>query len=269
METKWNDYMFQVCIAEAWSKLLVARSDVAWKEDGFGLWPRIESSPTTIWTRLDEWVINGIIKDDTPVWVSEGRCVPLSEGHFAPASGEIQTVYGPALATANLPAVYLPQALLDKSKLLTSQQGKALRMLSPAVARRFLCHPNRELSPSNHTQMLLEYLLLDAIRDELGRTARKVLYGDIAALILWPMVDLSLSQLNKNELLLPRDEEELSLFNPARANATLDLRRLQPQVLSLIVKDVGSGKRLLQLPIHILERSNGSTDWLWCRVIRL
>ena len=241
METKWNDYMFESCVAEAWASLLVSRNENSWKEEGFGLWPRIESSPTTIWTRLDDIVLGRIFRDDLRVWNSARRCVSMTEGYFGPATGEIEKMYGPALTSIDLPAIYLPSSLFRKAKQLATQDMRTFRLISSSGVRRFLRDLGREYSPFEHSPMLLQYCLLDAIKNELSNAARPEVYREMNGLNLWPMADESLSPLDNECLLLPRDDEEMSLFAAARPNLTLDLGRLQTSVLTLIREDVSKG----------------------------
>ena len=259
METKWNEYMFKVCVADAWANLLVSRSARSWTEEGFGHWPRVETSPTSLWwTKLDDWVIDRIVRDSLSVWTSAKRCVSMTEAYFSLESGEVQEPYGASLASIDLPAVYLPSPLLRKAQDIAAKNGKAFRLISPAEVRRFLCSAEREYSPSEHSTTLLQYLLLDLIGKNSSDSVKSQVYRDIGGFNLWPMMDKSFSSLDGSCLLLPRDDEEMLLFAPARPELVLDLGRLPGTVLSLIREDIR--KRSLQA-IRLRTLGDLSSDW--------
>ena len=237
METKWNDHMFGTCVAQAWASLLVTRSVDSWKAEGFALWPRIEMTPTALWTKLDDLVLGIILRDDLPVWKSTSRCVRMTEAFFDTGTGGIEKTYGPSLASIKLPAVYLSSSLLRKLKLLAGREWRTLRFISPKELRLYLRRPGYEYMPSKYNSTLLRYCLLDAINNELSNAAKTVVYNEIAGLRLWPMVGGSFTSLDKDCLLLPRDNEEMTLFKTARPNTTLDLGQLDDA--TLIREDVG------------------------------
>jgi len=241
METKWNDHMFENCVAEAWASLLVTRSVDSWKAEGFALWPRIETAPTAVWTKLDDLVLSITLRDDLPVWRSTNSCVRMTEAFFDTRTGDIEKTYGPSLASIKLPAVYPSSSLLRKLKVLAARSGRTPRFISPKEVRLYLIRPHgHEYMPSEHSPTLLQYCLLDAINNELSNAAKTVAYQEIAGLRLWPMIDGSFSSLDKNCLLLPRDSDEMSLFKAARPEKTLDLGQLRNAILTLIREDVGT-----------------------------
>jgi sacsin len=240
METKWNDHMFGTCVAQAWASLLVTRSVDSWRAEGFALWPRIESAPTAVWTKLDDLVLGITLRDDLPVWKSSSRCVRMTEAFFDTGTGDIEKTYGPSLASIRLPAVYPSSSLLRKAKLLAARYGRTPRFISPKEVRLYLTRPaDHGYMPSEYTQTLLRYCLLDAINKEINNAAKTMVYTEIAGLKLWPMIGGSCSSLDKNCLLLPRDNDEMLLFQTARPNETLDLGQLHDAVVTLIREDVG------------------------------
>lgn len=255
METKWNDHMFGTCVAQAWASLLVTRNKDSWKAEGFTLWPRIETAPTSIWTRLDDMVLGITIRDNLPVWNTSNRCVRMTEALFDTGTGDIENTYGPSLASIELAAVYLSSSFLGKLKLLAKRYGRTPRFVSPKEVRLYLTTLPTYM-PSEYTQTLLRYCLLDAINKEIDNAARTMVYTEIARLKLWPMIDGSCSSLDKDYLLLPRDNEEMLLFQKARPNSTLDLEQLQDSVVTLIREDVATLKA-----IRLRSLGDLSVDW--------
>lgn len=249
METKWNDHMFGTCVAQAWASLLVTRNIDSWKAEGFALWPRIETAPTALWTRLDDWVLGIILRDDLPVWNTSNGCVRLTEAFFDPGTGYIEKTFGPSLASIQMPAVYTPSSLLGKLKLLAARHGSMPRFISPREVRLYLTGFPGHIS-SAYTQTLLRYCLLDAINKEFDNAAKAMVYSEIAGLTLWPMNDGSYSSLDRDCLLLPRDSHELLLFQMARPDRTLDPVQLPDAVVTLIREDVGKISQPQDSPIR-------------------
>lgn len=257
METKWNDHMFGTCVAQAWASLLVTRNIDSWKAEGFALWPRIEMAPTAVWTRLDDMVLGITLRDNLPVWKTSDRCVRMTEALFDAGTGEIEKTYGPSLASIKLPAVYPSSPLLGKLKLLAARYGRTPRFISPKEVRLYLTTLPGPI-PSGYTQTLLRYCLLDAINKKIDNAAKTMVYTEIARLKLWPMIDGSCSSLDKDCLLLPRDNDEMLLFWKARPNSTLDLEQPYDAVVTLIREDVA--KSTLKA-IRLRRLGDLSVDW--------
>ena len=111
LATKWKTFMFRRCVSMAWASLLAHRSPVSWREEMFDLWPRAEFTHSELWDKLDDSVIDMMITSNMVVWnASNGCCVDVDHGLFAPNDAEAKT-YGPALAAALVPAVYLEASL--------------------------------------------------------------------------------------------------------------------------------------------------------------
>ena len=258
METKWNDFMFSDCVAEAWTNLLVFRKNKSWSEEGFNLWPRIESEATPIWNKLDTFVIRNIIRENMPVWCSGIGCIPLTQGYFGSAASGTAELYLSAFASVQLPAVWLPPTFFGKMQLLTKQCGQSLRLNTPESVRLFLSSQDNNVISTHYSPMLLQYCLLDLIGGTLSDSAKLDVYQQIDQLQLWPTLDGSTAAIGREKLLLPRDSDEAALFMPARYERTLDLDRLTSQVSALIHKDVASAiaKNIAYRGLESLE-----SDW--------
>ncbi|KAL8825254.1 MAG: hypothetical protein Q9191_004523 [Dirinaria sp. TL-2023a] len=223
METKWNDFVFSNCVAEAWTNLLVFRRDRSWNEEDFKLWPRIESEPTSIWNKLDTFVTRNIIREDLPVWCSTSNCIPLTQGYFGSVASDTAEIYSSSLASVQLPAVWLPPTLLDKIQLLTETYGQSLRLTTSDSVRLFLCSQNNLVISTPFDPMLLQYCLLDLIGGTPSDSTRLAAYQQIDQLQLWPTLDGAAAAMGRQKLLLPRDTDEMfySRLHAAREPQTL------------------------------------------------
>lgn len=90
--------MFKFCVSDSWTKLLCHQNKVALPNGiTFSLWPKLISEPTNIWSMLDEFVIDMIIKKKALVWSTSSGCVPFDQGFFSAEDGEHE-MYASALA---------------------------------------------------------------------------------------------------------------------------------------------------------------------------
>ena len=240
MEIKWNTFMFEQCVAEAWTSLLESRSSISWMEEGFSLWPRVESSPTELWTKLDDFLLSKIMSRDSKVWNTAHRCVAATEGLFSCLEGDVANTYSKALDVTRLPAAYPKQSLLDKAHTFAEKSSICLQPLSPEKVRSYL-RCNDSIIPNNVSKMVLEYCLLDAMQSNAMNTVRQTIYEELKPIPLWPTVGGSLKALADCTLMLPRNTEERNLFAESRQDTTIDIGKLSKKVKTRFGNDVAVG----------------------------
>ena len=257
MEVKWNSYMFEHCVADAWAALLQTRNTTSWKEERFSLWPRVEEAPTEIWTKLDGFLLRKILSEDLKVWNTAHGCVSASEGLFANSDDQITLTYASALESVKLPAVVLKPSLLSKA-IKTAEQAKGpLQHITPSAVRAHLC-ASISAVPDGVSPLILEYCLYDAINDCPANHVRHAIYEDMKSIPLWPTVGGNLKNLADCTLILPRNDEELSLFETSRPESTLNLRNLTGLVKARIWEDVASS---LLATMKFRTMSDLKIDW--------
>ena len=239
MEVKWNTYMFEHCVADAWAALLQTRNSNSWKEERFSLWPRVEEAPTEIWTKLDGFLLHKVLSEDLKVWNTAHGCVSASEGLFANSEDQIALIYVPELENVNLPAVVLKPSLLGKAFKSAEQTKGPLQQVTPSTVRAHL-RANISAIPDNVSPLVLEYCLYDAIHEYPTNHVRHAIYEGMKSIPLWPTVGGSLKNLADCTLILPRNNEELSLFELSRPESTLDSRNLTELVKARVLKDVSA-----------------------------
>lgn len=228
--------MFKFCVSDSWTKLLRHQSKVSLpNEINFSLWPKLVSEPTDIWSMLDEFVIDEIIKKKAPVWSTSGSCIPIDQGFFSAKDGEYE-IYASALAQIQFPAVFAPLALLNKTK----QRAKALsvdmQIMKPSNVRNYIQKNHPPLSQDS-SPYLLEFCLLDAISNKFdGKPVE--FYRKMLGIKIWPILStLSPSCLNET-VLLPRNVKEMKLFQSSTAFQTINLEQLTTKVQALLKQDV-------------------------------
>ena len=226
MEVKWNHFMFEHCVAEAWAALLLCRKASSWREEGFDSWPKIHDSPTEPWLKLDEFVLRQVINENLQVWNTTHRCVTASEGQFTMKGGKTDIGYAQAFHCIGLPVIYPPSNLLEKTELLASRLSKPLVRVAPHTVRRFLRSQSNTAVPESVSTMVLQYSLLDAVDQECSGDAKSAIYAELAGLSLWPTVSGGRVSLTEGNLMLPRNIEELKLFELSRSDSTIDIRML-------------------------------------------
>lgn len=231
--------MFEHCVADAWAALLQTRNTTSWQEEGFSLWPRVEEAPTEIWTKLDGFLLRKILSEDLKVWNTAHGCVSASEGLFANSEDQVVLKYASALENVNLPAVVLKPSLLSKAIKTAEQATGPLQQVTPSAVRAHL-RANISAIPDNVSPLVLEYCLYDAINDHPANHVRHAIYDGMKSIPLWPTVIGNLKSLADCTLILPRNDEELSLFEMSRPESTLNLRNLTGLVKARIVEDVAS-----------------------------
>ena len=232
--------MFEHCVADAWAALLQTRNTDSWKEEGFSLWPRVEDAPTEIWTKLDGFLLRKVLSEDLKVWNTAHGCVSASEGLFTNSEDRVAITYVPPLENVNLPAVVLKPSLLSKAIKFAEKAKGPLQQVTPSTVRAHL-RANISAIPDNVSPLVLEYCLYDAINDHPTNHVRQTIYESIKSIPLWPTVGGSFKNLAVFTLILPRDDEELSLFDLSRPESTLNLRNLTELVKTRVLEDVASG----------------------------
>lgn len=228
--------MFKFCVSDSWTKLLHHQNKVPLpKGITFSLWPKLVSQPTDIWSMLDEFVIDEIIKKKAPVWSTSSGCIPIDQGFFSAEDGEHE-MYASALAQIQFPAVFAPLALLNKTKQRAEALSVDMQMMKPSNVRNHIKKNNPPLShPSS--PYLLEFCLLDAISYKFDGKLPD-LYRKMLDVEIWPILSTSsLSCLNET-VLLPRNVEEMKLFQSSTAFQTINLEQLTTKVQALLKRDV-------------------------------
>lgn len=241
LAVKWNEYMFKNRISAAWTGLLVHRSTLSWKAEGFGLWPRADLSHSDLWTRLDDWIIDRIVADNLRVWNAiSGCCVTLNEGFFCKSDSQ-DTKYIRSLAQVQMPVVVLEQNVLQKLERRLNSESKGLRLRTPTTVRQFIRNCNERIStlPRDVSATILEYSLLDAIESDLKGNARTILYGDFNGIRLWPTVNGTLAAAPSDGVLfLPRDDAEMQLFSGTQTAKTLNTNELTRTTRDVLRNDI-------------------------------
>lgn len=238
LTTKWNSFMFAKCVSTAWASLLAHRSDVSWREEKFALWPRAEFAHSELWDQLDDGVIDIVIKFNLKVWnASNGCCVDVDHGFFATNDAEAKK-YGPALAAALLPAVYLEDSLLKKLEQRMKILDRNVTFLTPVTVRQFFRQHGLPALSSEVHSVILEFFLLDGLKSGLEKEQRDRLYDDLHGIQMWPTVSGNLSSSDRADLMLPRDDAEMQLFSNSRATTTLDISKMSSTVRKLLLNDI-------------------------------
>lgn len=236
--SKWNKFLFTSCIAPAWADLLLDRSPGHWHEDGFNLWPRVTDISMDQWNRLDDDVIDVIMKKELPVWPTAKKCVSAHEGFFSIKNPET-TKYTMALTEANVAVVQLGMPLFERLQQRYPGSVQITRMTPKTVRQYLRSHkaPTLPKIPRTLSKLLLEYCLLD-VQQTTDDGSKKMLYNEFDGITIWPTLNGQLSAFGELDLLLPRDLEETELFANARKARTLDLNDLTDQTLNLLRKDI-------------------------------
>ena len=241
LAVKWNEYMFEDRISAAWTRLLVHRSTLSWKAEGFGLWPRADLSHSELWTRLDDWIINRVVVDNLRVWNAiSGCCVTFDQGFFCKSDAQ-DTKYITSLAQVQMPVVVLEQNVLQKLERRLNSQSKSLRLRTPTTVRQFIRNCNERIStlPQDVSATILEYSLLDAIESDLKGNSRTVLYADLHGIRLWPTVSGTLAAAPSDGVLfLPRDDAEMQLFSGTQTPRTLNTNELTQTTRNVLRNDI-------------------------------
>ncbi|KAL8785543.1 MAG: hypothetical protein Q9213_003291 [Squamulea squamosa] len=239
----WNRFMFENCVVAAWADLLLIRSHVAWQQDLFKLWPRLNPAHNgELWSSLDDSVIDRLITCNLPVWNTPFDCLSFENGFFVP-KGDITQLYGDALHATQLPLVCLEVPMYQKLLQRASGLSKGVRLLSPDSLRLFLQGNNQLQQAKNYSPLLLEYCVLDFIGSVADMEKQSQLRNKFRNISLWPTLQMSLTALGDHSFLLPRSMEESALFSTSRDYETLDRGRLTTPVVQLLEKYIKRGSK--------------------------
>ena len=252
---KWNKYMFQQRLSATWIKLLEDRSFTSWSVEGFKLWPKANLISSDLWTRLDEWIVEGVITHDLVVWNSiKGCCVQFSHSQFLEDDAKSER-YAPALAKVQAPVVLLDGALFQKVKKAAAGLGKNFKEATPHTVRHFIRDINQ--IPDEAAPLIAEFCLLDAMSSELKGTSRATLYNGFQDIRLWPTMDGTLTAPKTHGLFLPRNDAEMQLFSNSRSSDTLNITRLTPSAYELLKNDIAYIGAIMRYRIS----SDLAKDW--------
>lgn len=233
MESKWNDYIFSECVTRVWANLLFSRRDLSWQEENFTLWPRIEDSPTQIWNKLDDSVIDQILRKHLPVWNTFKKCVQIQHAYIMIVGSSIEN-YTASFEHVGLPVTKLDKKLHEKLEQHNKLHSLPLQYVTPQNVRKFLKSRQPLQVVAEFAPTILEFCLLDSIDSSFGNISGGTLTQELYGLVLWPSVDCSLIAYDGSKLLLPRDDEELALFTDCQPSKTVDLKQLTPRVRSYL-----------------------------------
>ena len=173
------------------------------------------------------------MNNNLTVWnASNGCCVDVNHGFFASDDVEAKN-YGPAVAAASLPAVYLEGSLLRKLKQRVKVLQRDVRMLTPVTVRQY----GLPALSSEILFVLLEFCLPGAIKCPQEQEKRDNLYNDLHGIHIWPTVSGDLSCSDHADLMLPRDDAEMQLFSKSRDTKTLDISKMSPTIRKLLLSD--------------------------------
>ncbi|KAL8717029.1 MAG: hypothetical protein Q9225_005692 [Loekoesia sp. 1 TL-2023] len=262
-DSEWNRFMFEECVSVAWTDLLFSRRHTAWKHESFRLWPHISTSESReLWSPLDDVVLDQVITGDLPVWNTADCCVTLRDGFFAPDGKDMQ-MYGNAFSSINLPLVCLESCMYDKVLLRASKLAKQVPTISPRLLRQFLRENGQRQVPREHSSLLLEYCLLDFIRNATDFGIQTQIRYELRNIRLWPTMQMSLTALEDTTFFLPRGAEEMMMFKLSRQSETLDLDSLTPRVVELLEV---CAKRL---STFIRYRAISDLESDWCNIYPL
>lgn len=226
----WNSMMFRSCISLAWTLLLEYRAAMYPAQDNFGLWPNVNvAGSLDLWCRIDDTILDLILRRSSPVWFnSRKRFVSLSKGFFASQQSKA-ACYVEALTSFDVPSVVLEENLFNKLQSRAQTCRVTIPPLRPDFVRVFLY--NKSLSPAKDAvRLALEFLLSDidmAVKSPQGMSQ---MLGALKRIAIWPTLAGTLVE--PEDMLLPRDTEEMRLFIKARPAKTIDLQSLSGSTVS-------------------------------------
>ena len=231
LEVRWNRYMFEVCVTDAWSRLLEFRKSKSPTAERFSFWPKNELlyKPEDPWTALGIWIVDLALREYKILWnTTGGYCVPFEEALFT-ASKDDGARYQESWAGIRLPGVILEPSLLELLKARAKNQSLSPTMLSPHSVRTYL---RKDIPiPDRHIDFVLEYCLLDIIRNNYTRDTLWTACHDLCSIRLWRMLNGNLDNIPRSRpALLPRDDSELQLFKRCRPDSTLAMDKFTPKV---------------------------------------
>ncbi|KAL8669926.1 MAG: hypothetical protein Q9168_005506 [Polycauliona sp. 1 TL-2023] len=243
MGSRWNHFMFKTCVVAAWTELLLVRSHVAWQQDLFQLWPRLNLSHSSeLWASLDDHIFDELIAQNLPVWNTRRDCVAFEQGYFMP-EGDLTQLYSAAFQAIKLPVVSLDLPMYQKLLQRASALSEEVQILTPERLRAFLKANDGLQQIKTYSPFLLQYCVLDFI-DTLADSEKQThLYNELQDIRLWPALQNSLISLRDGPTLLPRSADESALFTDSRKSETLNIGLLTLPVVRLLEKHVAKGSK--------------------------
>ena len=239
MSVRWNKFLFESCVANAWGQLLSYRNTKSPTAEGFRLWPKADLTHKMQdpWTLLCSWVIDFALSEQRSLWNATGkRCVSFQEALFTPENDDVST-YRETWIIINLPGVILQPQLFELLRQRAENHSLQPKLLTPKSIRNHL-HKFTKV-PDNFATSILEYCLLDAIRGRCTQEELGELCLDTINLPLWPMISGNLQTIPASyPALLPRDDQEMRLFHASRTQTTLAIDRFTPDVRSVMSKNL-------------------------------
>ncbi|KAG8527970.1 uncharacterized protein KY384_006886 [Bacidia gigantensis] len=254
----WNKFMFRSCVAPGWTDLLEHLNLEETNEQAFALWPRTDLTPKQedLWTELDQLMLNIIVRDQRAVWESLiGECLTFGDALFIVNASE-STNYCEAWKVAETPGVVLKQTLFNKLSIQARICGLTVRCLTPQSFRQYLSH--RTSGPPLSAPRILEYSLLDAMKDDGTGPRLKDVRKELGTTPIWPMLNGALEPFKgEGKTLMPHDQVEMDFFRCSRASITLNLSCLTQEVCEFLLKDANSKSVFARLR----TLKDLATDW--------
>ena len=253
MESRWNGFLFQYCVARCWTVLLNHGLAISLGEEAFSLWPRLY--PTyqieDLWTGLLNWVLNIIIKEDLAIWNSINTSPTTFNQALFACQGSESFTYRASWEALKVPIVLLEPGMYDTMVKEAHILSMSPTVLTPNLVRHHL--PKVNCLSKDHAPMVLEYALSDFIRGGESFSNLRPALLELAEASIWPTLEGTLqSRKGARRLLLPRNEWESLLFYTCRPEVTLQLDRLTEPVLWFL--------RTYVIPTDILIRYRSLTD---------
>lgn len=243
MGTQWNRFMFETCVVSAWTELLLARKNIAWQQDFYTLWPRLNLSQSNEpWSSLDDHIIDGCIRRNLPLWITRHECVAFKRSYFL-HKGDITELYGSAFQAIELPLVTLELPLYQKLLQRASALSQEVPTLTPQILRRFLKANDEFQHVEYYSPLLLQYCVLDFLDSPFDMAKLTLFYDEFRNIRLWPTLQGSMIALKEKPILLPRDSQESALFLSSRKCETLNLELLTRPVVGLLDRHIARGSR--------------------------
>ena len=142
-----------------------------------------------------------------------------------------------ALASVELPAVYLDESFLAKVKRIAKELDLTLKVVTPQAIRAFL--RSEAAKPITHKAAcsIANFCLQDAMGSGTSDAVIEAECKDLHGIQCFETRSGRLSDALK--LFLPRDRSEMVLFSGSRDSVTVDLQKLSPETESFLQRRIG------------------------------
>jgi sacsin len=204
---KWNNWLLQVPVPLAWTKLLNYLAHAYPHQPAFERWPQSIDDTRDPLNNATEKVIGVIEKESLALW-------PTHEGYVTAQNGLLDTGIEPALRDAlqeaGAPVVYVPQRLQGRAEKVFKD-----RLLRPQSLCKFIRSKSSQMGGWSHRtkHKILEYIL-----SEPGFT-------DYSSLELFPFKDGMYRSIGEHTAFVHRNKHEEALFTLEDSH-NLDLEKL-------------------------------------------